>query len=157
MGSVWLTSLDHDHCVFVSMGFFLSYTHFALFVLTHVSYYYISQWMWELNDGSMFKRSADFSVLDKAPILQPVGRCPGPLRITRNYATASSTGHSFCIRAQIQQEDIVSLALKNMLSATETEGSLFYINYVCTGLPHELLFVFRAFFREYVLLYIVHT
>lgn len=75
-----------------------------------------------------FKRSADFNVLDKSPILQPVGCCPGPLRITRICATASSPGHSFCTRAQIQQEEIVSLALKNMLSATETEGSLFYIS-----------------------------
>jgi len=45
-------------------------------LLTYVSHYHVSQHYW--HDGSMFKSSAEFKVLDKPSILQPVGLLTGP-------------------------------------------------------------------------------
>lgn len=85
----------------VCMGFFfcIPFSHYALFVLAHVSYYYISQYYW--HDSSMIKSSAEFNLAAKHAIIQPVGHRPGSFKITWNYATASSWGHTLCTGAQL--------------------------------------------------------
>lgn len=99
MGSVWLTNMDNDHYVFVWGFFCIPFSHYALFVLAHVSYYYISQYYW--HDSSMIKSSAEFNLAAKHAIIQPVGHRPGSFKITWNYATASSWGHTLCTGAQL--------------------------------------------------------
>lgn len=99
MGSVWLTNMDNDHYVFVWVFFCIPFSHYALFVLAHVSYYYISQYYW--HDSSMIKSSAEFNLAAKHAIIQPVGHRPGSFKITWNYATASSWGHTLCTGAQL--------------------------------------------------------
>lgn len=94
MRRVWLTSLDTGHCVFASIEFLNVFFILCLLCFVCVSFYYISQYYW--HDGSIFKSSSYFSVLDKSIILQIAGHFPGPLRIMRNEATACSQDHSLC-------------------------------------------------------------